>query len=120
METPPVFSMAKLIQTERSDCGQFLDRWYLEDGKVWRVRSQLTAGEILRENAERRKAAQRRTDGMRWALSIPQDDYDALLKLDPELGAKDREVKRKAWERFMKSDRSLPYRVQHSARGRTV
>jgi hypothetical protein len=98
-----------------------VDRFTLEDGKVWRERQNLAAPGILAENAELRRNpdALKPPDGMAWALQIPDDVYADLVRVDPELESHDGQVKHRAWQRFMRSDVSLPYRVYHAARGRT-
>ena len=112
--------MADHVKTDLLDSGLYRDRYSLEDGKLWRVREQTNRDAILQANAALRSAEARRLEGMRWALSIPQDDYDMLKALNPDLASTDREVKRLAWQRFMSSAESLPYRVVETARGRTA
>ena len=112
--------MADHVKTDLLDSGLYRDRYSLEDGKLWRVREQTNRDAILQANAALRSAEARRLEGMRWALSIPQDDYDMLKARHPELASTDQEVKRRAWQRFMVSAESLPYRVVETARGRTA
>jgi hypothetical protein len=53
----------------------------------------------------------RRTDGLRWALSIPEEDHAVLVRLNPALASKDPVERTKAWKAFMAAPESLPYRV---------
>jgi hypothetical protein len=48
------------------------------------------------------------------ALSIPELDYYVLVIRYPELNSKDADEQRKAWQKFCRSDASLPYRVDAS------
>lgn len=107
----------KWMPDQVHEFGLLHDRFEYEDGKYWRVREQTNRDAILRANETLRRTAQKRTDGMRWALSIPQDDYDGLLARNPDLGSRDRQIKRHAWQRFMLSAESLPYRVYDGKRG---
>lgn len=53
----------------------------------------------------------RKTDGLRWALSIPVDDHAVLVRLNPALASKDPVERTKAWKAFAASDVAIPYRV---------
>jgi len=110
--------MAKLEHTT-SD-GLFVDQWFREDDKVYRHRTQTNRSEILAENAKRRNEVASKIDGMRWALSIPADDYATLIKLNPELDHPDRAIQHRAWQRFMASPESMIYRVYSARRGHTA
>lgn len=66
----------------------------------------LRLNEYLRNNDGVRK-----TEGHRWALSIPMDDFEKIIKVNPALQSKDRAEYNKAWLTFMKDDASIPYRV---------
>ena len=66
----------------------------------------LRLNEYLRNNDGVRK-----TDGHRWALSIPEDDFARLVKVNPALSSKDRQEYNKAWLDFIKDPASIPYRV---------
>ena len=101
----------------------YIDRHYIEDGMFYCVRFDRTARGVKETNAEIRlnPDALKDPNGMRWALSIPEDDHRMLLHKYPELGAVDGEVKHKAYQRFMKSAESEPYRVyEPSRRGATA
>jgi len=56
----------------------------------------------------------------RWCLTIDDADYQALTQRFPELsfenGEIDKDLRTRAWRRFMKSSASEPYRVQQDAR----
>jgi hypothetical protein len=113
--------MARLLDTRPTPDGEHVDRWYFEDGKVWRVRSQNDRRAILEKNKALRNADRRKEDGLRWALSIPTDDYDVLVKLNPDLGSVDRQIKNQAWRKFLASPESIPYRVyEPKGRGRSA
>lgn len=69
--------------------------------------------EILKLNDYLQKTeGARKTDGLRWALQIPMDDYNRLTMANPSLQSKDTTLRTKAWESFMKSPMSIPYRVR--------
>ncbi len=53
----------------------------------------------------------RKTDGLRWALSIPFDDHAKLVRINPALASKDPVERTKAWKAFINGPESLPYRV---------
>jgi len=68
--------------------------------------------EVLRKNEYlRNNDGVRKTDGLRWALSIPEDDYPKLLKLNPALNSRDKKERDDAWMKFIKDPVSIPYRV---------
>lgn len=113
--------MAKAFGPDVSlEGGLYRDRFTLEDGKLWRVREQTNRAAILQQNAAARAGALRTLDGMRWAMTIPQDDYDELAARNPDLVSPDREIKRRAWLAFMRSSDSIPYRVVSPGRGRSA
>lgn len=51
-------------------------------------------------------------------LCIPELDYAVLTRTNPDLISKDHETRNRAWQKFMNSPESLPYRPDH--RGRKV
>jgi hypothetical protein len=73
-----------------------------------------------REGLERNRALREGRDAIRKldsgyvALNIPEQDFYALRKLYPDLTAPDHEVRRKAWQAFVASPFSEPYRVVRS------
>lgn len=69
---------------------------------------------ILNENAELRKnpGALRALETFRFELSIPEIDMPTLYKLYPNLQAVDAGIRTQAWNHFINSDVSLPYRVR--------
>lgn len=100
-----------------------VDGYKIEDGKLYRVRHDTDRAAILDQNAKLRAEpeALRSADWGRWALRIPQDDYDELVKLYPQLQSSDSRVKHEAWKHFMALDVSIPYRVYpKTGRGRTA
>ncbi len=114
--------MAKVLSTELSGCGRFIERYYLEGEKVYRVREDVGEADLLRRNAALRSEpeALKKADWGRWALSIPQDDYEGICLLFPGIRSHDRQEQHKAYQEFMKSDLSIPYRVYPAKRGRTA
>ena len=69
-------------------------------------------GAILRENEYLRNTqGVRKTDVLRLALQIPEDDHAALVRINPALASKDAKERTAAWLAFIKSPESLPYRV---------
>jgi hypothetical protein len=74
---------------------------------------QVNRGQILSGNAIlRSQFRQRRTDGLRLALRIPDEDIGELRRKYPELASRDAETRSRAWARFIQSSESAPYRVQ--------
>lgn len=110
----------KILDDQVTEDGLYLDRFRLEDGKIWRHRLQMNRLDILRENVARRGYERRKPDGLVHALTIPEDDLAILVARYPELGSKDREIKHKAWRRFMLSPESEPYRTYNAKRGMTA
>lgn len=111
--------MAHLLHTERD--GSNLIRWYFEDGKLWRNTVDLAKPHVLQQNAEMRKpGVMADNDGMRWALSIPEDDHVMLIAKYPDLRSPDKHTHHRAWQKFMRSSESLPYRVRHWGKGRAA
>ena len=112
--------MATLLNIEVQP--DYIDRLYIEDGVFTRVRFDRTAQGVKETNAQIRlnPGALKKPEGMRWALSIPEDDHRMLLERYPDLGATG-ETKHKAYQRFMRSAESEPYRVyEPSRRGATA
>jgi len=110
--------LAKLVETVR--VGNQLQRWYAEGKKVWYVVEDLDRAEILELNRQA-LGNLKSVDGMKWALSIPPDDMFMLKQRFPDLDSLDRDIKHKAWQKFMKTSESEPFRVyQRSKRGATA
>lgn len=54
-----------------------------------------------------------------WAsniLNIPELDYYVLVKRYPDLQAPDAEISTRAWDKFLRSPESEPYRVRRTDR----
>jgi len=49
-------------------------------------------------------------------LQIPELDYYVLVKRFPDLQAPDAEISTRAWDKFLKSPESEPYRVRRTDR----
>ena len=52
----------------------------------------------------------------RLALSIPEDHYEVLTMIYPDLQCPDAQIKTKAWKAFCISDESLPYKPNKKQR----
>jgi len=52
----------------------------------------------------------------RLALSIPEDHYEVLTMMYPDLQCPDAQIKTKAWKAFCISEESLPYKINHNQR----
>jgi hypothetical protein len=67
---------------------------------------------IMEYTARRRiEGVTRKTDGLRLALTIPLVDLEQLHRKYPELKARDAMTRKLAWDRFIASAESAPYRV---------
>jgi hypothetical protein len=69
-------------------------------------------------DAQMEAIQQRRNEGvikqkadMHFALDIPEFDYAMLVKRQPELSCGDPDTEHKAWQRFLNSSESKPYRT---------
>lgn len=94
--------------------GLFLERYRYQphEGKLYRELSQPSRRLILERNAELRKSeAVRDLSFGRLALTIPLEDWQDLRARYPELASKDGEIRARAWQRFISSAESLPYKV---------
>jgi len=60
----------------------------------------------------RQEGVVRAGDVLRWQLSIPLMDHFLLKKKYPDLDSSDPKVKTNAWNRFIASEESRPYRVR--------
>ena len=52
---------------------------------------------------------------LRWgrlAVQLPENEYQRLLHQKPELRCWDQEVRSKAWDKWLQSEESRPYRVR--------
>ena len=52
----------------------------------------------------------------RLALDIPQDHYEVLTMIYPDLQCPDAEIKTRAWKAFCLTDESLPYKPNSKQR----
>ena len=69
--------------------------------------------EILRLNEYLRLTdGVRKTDGLRKAADIPVDDYFRIVRLNPALASRDPVEQKAAWDKYLQSPESLPYRVR--------
>jgi hypothetical protein len=51
----------------------------------------------------------------RWALSIPNEDWYKLIKINPDLNSRDPATRTAAMTKFINSPESMPYRVMERA-----
>ena len=108
---------AQLMQTRvwhESD-GGIVHRYTLEpSGRLTRER--LTPGRSAHLEHNKRRQLEpesvRKLDWGKLGLSIPPNDYQRLLHQKPELKCWDKDIRTKAWKKFMASSESKPYRVQ--------
>jgi hypothetical protein len=54
-----------------------------------------------RLNIESREAVKMDYAHLRPTANIPEQDFDKLLKMNPELSAPDQEIRDKAWKKFL-------------------
>ena len=94
--------------------GDAVSRLSVEQGHVVRKQYQPTRNAILQQNQDlqREPEALRDLDWSQWALSIPELDYKRLIKKYPELNSPDSGLSHRAWQRFLASSESDPYRVR--------
>lgn len=82
------------------------------EGRLYRRLSQPSRDAILDYVKTLRDTdAVRKTDVLRWTLTIPQIDRMLLGIKYPELDSPDPQIKTRAWKRFIASEESKPYRV---------
>lgn len=48
----------------------------------------------------------------RWALQIPENEYQRVLLQNPELSCWDKDIRTRAWNKLMNSDRARAWRVR--------
>ena len=104
--------MAKVVRRERGD--GFITLWATENGNVYKVVIQENEQEIMAQNHELQlnPSALKDIDGFRWALQIPEDHRLVLGLKYPDLNSPDASIHHKAWQKFMRSSESIPYRVR--------
>jgi len=94
--------------------GTYLDEIEMSGDTVVRKRSQPARNQIL-ETVKRMRLEGVTKDSDhavgRWTLSIPKSDYWNLVAINPDLQSPDIETQTKAWDKFIASSESLPYRV---------
>jgi len=87
-------------------------RVWFEHGHIVRENYQPTRKAVLEEVKELRNLGVRFDVPFgRVALTIPQLDYQRLLKIYPDLGSADAHTSTKAWQKFMRSSESMPYHM---------
>ena len=82
------------------------------DGNAITATFDPNAKRILEENEGIRNSGivEQKAD-MHWALSMTPMQYDKLLKKYPDLDCDDKQIHKKAWDKFIASSESRPYRV---------
>ena len=98
--------------------------WYDREGDIVHKYTMSSSGRFTREriSANGRAVAElnqtlqrdkplRDLSFGRWGLQIPENEYNRLLLKKPELSCWDKDIRTKAWKRFMASSESKPYRV---------
>ena len=81
-------------------------------GKATTVTFDAQAKRIMEENkAIRSSGIVENKSEMRWALSMTPMQYDKLIKKYPELDCGDRQIQKKAWDKFIASSEAEPYEV---------
>ena len=83
-------------------------------GEVLVERTQPDRGLILEQNQQLRNEpeALRKSALGTWICQIPFEDMEALVKANPELRADDRETRKRAWNKFLRSPTAASYRVR--------
>ena len=90
----------------------FKERIGIEDGVIYRELVQPSRLLVLERNQAMRNAGGPKDLSFgRWQLCIPLEDLAVLKQRNLELGARDNATRTKAWQRFVASPESLPYRV---------
>jgi hypothetical protein len=95
--------------------GDIVHRYTMEpNGRITRERLAPGRSAQLAFNERRRLEPEVNKDLKfgRQMLSIPQNDYHRLLHQNPELKHWEKDIRSKAWDKFMASDASKPYRIR--------
>ena len=92
--------------------GDRFTRTEVKDGVFNRISFDPFRAAKLRWNKFLRESgAVRKGEVFQHALSIPTIDYAKLVRANPDLEAPDGWIKKRAWDAFIASDASEPYRV---------
>ncbi len=93
--------------------GDQFARTEIKDGVLTRIVFDPWRAAKLRWNKRLRDAgAVRKGEVFQHKLSIPTLDYTKLVRANPDLEAPDGWIKKRAWDAFIASDASEPYRMQ--------
>lgn len=85
----------------------------IADGQVTHVLEQPERAALLEIVADTRREPVADREGLgRWALSVPYEDWLILKRKYPDLGARDGQIRTRAWQRFIQSPESYPYRMR--------
>jgi hypothetical protein len=94
------------------DAGGRLIKRAVVDGNAITATFDPNVNRILEENKGiRNSGIVKQKADMQWALSIPELHHAQLVKRYPDLASKDGEIHAKAWNKFIRSSESKPYRV---------
>ena len=95
--------------------GDIVHKYTLEtSGRLTREVRSVNQAQVLDLNRRRRLEpdSMRKMDWGVAALDIPEAHYHVLCSKYPDLKCWDSSIRAKAWEKFMQSDASKPYRVR--------
>ena len=100
-----------LTQQPRSLPDDIRQRVWFENGHIVRENYQPSRKAVLEATKQRRNAGIMQDAPFgRCMLSIPQHDYQRLIKAYPALNSLDTVEQTKAWKRFLRSAESEAYR----------
>ena len=98
--------------------GDIVHKYTIEtSGRITREVQSVSGAAVLEHNQRRRLEPESMRD-MDWgqmALNIPEAHYQVLMSRYPDLKSWDSEIRAKAWDKFIASDASRPYRVRENA-----
>tara|TARA_R110002020_G_scaffold120196_1_gene274020 strand:+ start:852 stop:1175 length:324 start_codon:yes stop_codon:yes gene_type:complete len=100
------------IKGERRLSGGVLSQSQVKDGVLEKLSVDLDHNAVLAQNKlMREQGLVRKGNDMWWSLSFSEMQYEKITRKYPDLKSHDKEIQTRAWNRFMKSSESLPYRV---------
>ena len=102
--------MAEQVWHER--VGDLVNQYRLTDNGLTVIRCGTGRRRVLEDNQRRRlSCVVPKSSWCEHALSIPEGDMQRLYSRYPELRCWDKDVRTRAWKRFLASSESRPYRV---------
>ena len=100
-----------LTQPRRSSPDDIRQRVWFEHGHLVRENYQPSREAVLEQTKQRRNAGVMKDAPFgRCMLSIPQLDYQRLIRAYPALNSHDTVEQTKAWKKFLRSPESEAYR----------